>query len=220
MNAKHHPSESTLIAYGAGALDPILGVVVKVHLDLCARCREEAAFTDELGGAMLESLYPGTMPATTLQRCLQNVMTRIDEPSAPIDAQQQRPAALGSLTLAELLQAPVEAIRWQRMTAGIEHFPLPGTGRSNNWLRLFRFQPGVRLPSHGHRDSEFSVVLQGAYRDGEREFFVGDFAESDENIRHKPLVIGDQPCIALIASNHRLLFDNPLYRAAARLLRI
>ena len=66
-------------------------------------------------------------------------------------------------------------------------------------MRLLRVQPGLKLLHHGHYGAELTLVLKGAYTDETGDYHVGEVADLDENIEHRPRVLGDEECICVIS---------------------
>lgn len=221
MKIVHHPNAETILAHAAGTLDPALALVVTRHLAMCEACRERSRWAAALGAALIEDLRPGAATAAQTQRALCAVRARIAAAGQAaaetmLDSESERLSA----RLWHLLQHPDDDLPWQPMTAGIDHYLVAEDAGSGSWVRLFRFQPGVRLPRHSHRGEEYALVLQGSYVDASGNFAVGDFSEVEAAFSHEPTVDSEIPCIALIATTGRLRFEHPMYRAASRLFGI
>ena len=84
MSPLHHPSDETLLAHAAGALDEAFRVIVAVHIAACAQCRSLVLRAEQVGGEMLDTLAATAMTGDALDRTL----ARLDE-QGPAD----RPAA-------------------------------------------------------------------------------------------------------------------------------
>ncbi len=215
MTIRHHPSSDTLLAYAAGTLAPALALVVGEHLRQCNQCTRTHLFDTAVGGAMLEAHDSSSVPAEVTERCLQKTRDRIA--AMPDDAQSPRPSpSAGTAAASSILRHDFNDIAWKRLSKRVEQFVVPGFKQGRTWARLFRFQPGTVLPRHRHQGDEFVVVLQGAYLDRSARFAVGDFAENDPSVVHELSVDGDEPCVALIASNGLIDPESALYRAAFR----
>ena len=82
-------------------------------------------------------------------------------------------------------------------------------------MRLLRVQPGLKLLRHGHYGAELTLVLKGAYTDETGDYRVGEVADLDEDIEHRPRVLGDEECICIISGE-----TYPRYKTlSVRLLR-
>ncbi|MCB1785693.1 MAG: cupin domain-containing protein [Chromatiaceae bacterium] len=221
MNITHHISVETLLAYSAGTLQAPLALVVSVHLRMCDQCRTRHADALGIGGAMLEGLGGPRMPSAGLERCRVGIRERLDQAeSSTAAAATDHGGGTRDPLLRQLPTLP-DRLRWRPLTRGIQQVAVAMPGhRGNGWVRLFRFQPGVRVPHHGHHAEEFSLVLQGSYVDAIGRYSVGDLAELDGRIRHEPAVDSVVPCIALIGSTAGVDFDRPLLRTVSRIIGI
>src|ERR1700760_4111565 len=95
---RHHPSEATLLAWAAGTLAPLHGVVLSVHTAACVACRGELRRLEELGGALLSSLPPERMTPDALAW----TMAQLDIPASDHDAMPT--AAEGAGPRADLVE--------------------------------------------------------------------------------------------------------------------
>ncbi|MEW8392679.1 MAG: cupin domain-containing protein [Candidatus Thiodiazotropha sp.] len=210
MNVFHHPSAETLVAHAAGTLDPVLMPVVSLHLDHCEQCSQQQRLAAQMGAALFAQPADEPMPPFDLERGLAAVKRRIVHPPPPA---ANTPDFLGRFSPAALQQ-----VMWHRVTPKIEMFEIPELSGGDHWMRLFRFQPGTRVPHHRHAGEEFSLVLQGSYIEADACYATGDFSEADTTTRHAQQVDSDIACIALIATTGKIAFDNLPYRWASRLL--
>jgi putative transcriptional regulator len=67
---------------------------------------------------------------------------------------------------------------------------------------------------HEHSGAEFCTVLKGAFRDESGLYSAGDFAATDGDVDHQPVVIGDEECVCLFATEGRLKARGVLGRLA------
>ena len=92
----------------------------------------------------------------------------------------------------------------QNRPAGGQRVPLAARDASGTRLDLIRVSPGMALPEHGHSGREVTLVLQGAFTDAVHDYHVGDLAEGDIEMAHRPLALDGEDCICLIATTGRL----------------
>lgn len=182
----HHPGEAILTDYASGAMRPAFAVVVSAHLETCAHCRSTLRGLEALGGEMIDSLPESPMSDEALNR----VMAGIERPAdAPAPA------------------APPVA---ERIPFGREVWIGPGMGlrkakmKGGDLLYQLRLPAGIGTIPHGHNGVEYTVVLKGAFVDGNQRFGPGDFAEMVEEIEHTPHVTPEGECICLIVSEKPL----------------
>jgi putative transcriptional regulator len=186
---RHHPSEVTLLAYAAGTLAEPHPRVVAVHVARCPACTAVLRQAEQVGGALLDSLSPASLQPDALTRTL----ARLD---APASMAEPEPVAV---TLDALAKG-----RWRWTGPGIAMMPLVPRGPNDSRLDLVRAMPGTGLIEHSHSDFETTCVLQGAFGDVTGEYHVGDFAEADGGLAHRPTALPGEECICLIATSGRL----------------
>ena len=76
------------------------------------------------------------------------------------------------------------------------------------------------MPDHGHRGTELTLVLQGAFRDESDRFGKGDIEVANEEMVHTPVAEEGLDCICLAATDAPLRFNSLIPRLAQPFLRI
>lgn len=87
-------------------------------------------------------------------------------------------------------------------------------------VRLLHIPAGASMPDHGHRGTELTLVLQGAFVDDEDRFAAGDIEVASEDLHHQPVAEMGQDCICLSATDAPLRFNSWIPRIAQPFLRI
>nr|HMS95514.1 ChrR family anti-sigma-E factor [Tabrizicola sp.] len=108
--------------------------------------------------------------------------------------------------------------RWRRVGGGVRQAILP-TGRDAT-ARLLVIPAGTAVPDHGHRGTELTLVLQGAFADESARFGRGDVEIADEAVEHTPVALAGEACICLAATDAPLRFLGLIPRLAQPFLRI
>jgi putative transcriptional regulator len=205
---RHHLSERLLLAYAAGTLPEAFGVVVATHVSLCDECRAQTAAFDAVGGALLEGFESVYMEAGALERVLGSMR-------GPAPASAPAPLRAGG-GFPEPLRSYVgdhaEAVRWRAIGGGVRQSVLRLSGQAQ--ARLIRIPAGVAVPEHGHRGTEITLVLSGAYRDATARFGPGDVEVAGPEMEHQPIAEQGEDCICLAASDARMRFRGLLPRLA------
>ncbi len=183
----HHPSETTLLSYAAGALPEALGLVVATHLARCSACQRGLADCEAVGGALLDTIAP--VEVSLDPALLDGLLDADREPRTP-------PPVLNPDLPAPLNRVPLG--RWWPIGFGLRWRPLKVGGAA--WAGLILAQPGRTLPRHGHAGLELTCLLSGAFADGGQAFAPGDLAEPQADHDDPPVVIGADPCLCVIAS--------------------
>lgn len=206
MNIKHHADDATLLAYAAGALPEGLSLVLGLHLESCARCRERLHQAEQVGGGMLEEL-PST---TTSAGSLDSVWERIDA-AATTPAMPDLGRAPASL-LERILPDGIDAVPWRMIAPGIRQHVFSDVDCDRGSMRLFSIAPGTTIPHHTHGGTELTLVLRGSFADEIGRFGPGDLADLDDSVDHQPVADTSEPCICLIATDDRLRFSGMFSR--------
>ena len=194
MRPVHHPSEPVLADYASGALADGPSLAVSAHLELCLCCRKATRLFEAVGGEMLQEAPPAEMQADALARAL----ARIERPDPSPKPPARHPGPEG-LTLPRALAA--RGIGRRRFVApGFWVAPVPSQAADGWRTYVLRAPPGMAVPRHGHNGAEYTVILRGAFFDGDSHYAVGDFAECDEDADHQPQAAGPTPCICLITA--------------------
>lgn len=196
MTIRHHPSETTLISYAAGALPPAIAGLVACHGTICPECRAKVRRLKIVGALLLETIDADPPAEAEVTRAVNRFaqsaivpLPRADRPSDPV-----LPAPL-----AHYLGMTSDEIPWKTLVKGLQQYKvrLPkGSGE----IRLLKARPRLRLLKHSHRGMELTMVLKGAYRDETGEYHRGDVSDLHVDIEHQPKVMSDDECICIIAS--------------------
>lgn len=224
MSVTHHPSDAVLVAYGAGSLGEGLALVVAGHLAFCPRCRDRIASIEAVGGALLEEIEPQAPEAAMDPGALDAMLARLD--TLPADVPLPPPAAPVGLkldfdvppALRASLATPGADTAWRMAGPGVRqlvlHRPRHVGGPT---AMLMRIAPGRKMPVHGHRGVEMTLVLDGGFSDEMGHFVAGDVAEVDPDTDHTPVADRGRDCICLVAVDAPIEFRGPILGPLQRL---
>lgn len=214
MTTRHHLGDDLLLSYAAGSLAEGWSLAVATHLALCAECHARLAVAEAAGGQLLETL--GLEPATDASWTA--VRARL---SAAPKAQPKPKAGTAILPkpLRDYIGGDIDAIRWQMLGTGAAQARLK-TGDRETQVRLLKIPAGKPVPEHSHRGRELTVVLTGAFHDGETLFERGDIEDADASIQHIPTATPDADCICLAVTDAPLRFRSWIVRALQPILGI
>lgn len=198
MMIQHHPDQFLLNDYAAACLPGAVALTVAVHLDYCSRCREEVVQLNHLGGELFGSLDPVPVAVDALARLLSSLDAEVPAPQA---AAALIPGGAGGVrklprVLQWLVPAGIEQLEWERSGRGIRTSRLR-FGDPRREVALYHIRAGHRVPEHGHRGSEITVVLNGAFSDHEGCYREGDFLLRVESDVHQPAVLPEADCLCL-----------------------
>jgi putative transcriptional regulator len=210
MTITHHPDIATLLSCAAGSQPEALAAVVASHLTMCPDCAAEVGRMQEIGIALFDDLEP-----TAVASAPPTVRARADEAvSEASGASNSEHLAKGDVPphLVPLIGTSLDAIPWKRIAPGIWHFPVRLSDAASGSLGLVKVAPGRKLPEHGHRGEELTLVLEGSYRDEVGTFAAGDLADLDPDTEHMPIADAATGCICLFASERQARFKGLLTR--------
>lgn len=216
MTVKHVLNEQLLMGYAAGILPEAFDLVVASHLSLSDESRAMLGGYEAIGGAVMEDSDAVDLGADALA----SVMGRIKSEGAV----QAKPAIKHSKPgiLPEPLQdyvgGDVDKIKWRPLGGGVKQAILRTSGKAQ--ARLLFIPAGTAVPDHGHRGTELTLVLQGAFSDKVDTFARGDIEIANEDLNHQPIASEDADCICLAATDAPLRFNSLIPRLLQPLFRI
>jgi putative transcriptional regulator len=214
MTIRHHLSDQLLMAYAAGQLPEAFNLVVATHVSLCDECRAQLATFDAVGGALLDEAEAVSMDEDALEMALD----RIESLPQASRAEPLRRAGIFPAPLADYVGGDASAVRWRRVGGGVRQAILPTDKGAT--VRLLHIPAGAAVPDHGHRGTELTLVLQGAFADENDRFNRGDIEIADEEMVHTPVALAGEDCICLAATDAPLRFRALIPRLAQPLFRI
>lgn len=209
MTVKHHISDDLILTYATGELDEATSLLVATHMALCPQCRAALALAEAIGGTLIEDEPEAEVGESELEA----VMDRIDH-APPPDTPKRAPRR-GACVLPQPLRdyagGDAGDLRWRSLGGGVRHLPLE-TGGSRAKARLLYIPAGAKVPDHGHRGMELTLVLDGSFYDEGAWFRRGDVEEADATIEHQPVAGPEAPCICLAVTDAPLRFRSLIPR--------
>ena len=209
--------ESLLSAYASGHLGHGMSVLMASFLTLSPVARRQMETFETLNGILLEDAETVEMSDDSLT----SLMTRLDAPEGDeslhavnantecaVDKNSDLPAPLRAV-----LDRPIEGQPWRFAYPGVRQLSL-GIGDDDERVKLLKIKPGKAAPRHTHKGIEATLVLRGAFRDGNRLYERGQLALADQHIQHRPRAEGDDDCICLAVNDGALRFTDSFGRVA------
>jgi anti-sigma factor, putative, ChrR family len=112
----------------------------------------------------------------------------------------------------------LDCVKWRKIGGGVSQMVLKTQDGAS--VRLLRIPAGTAVPDHGHRGTELTLVLQGAFVDATDRFAAGDIEVANEDLNHTPVAEQGMDCICLAATDAPLQFKGLLPRLAQRFIGI
>ncbi|PVA09981.1 transcriptional regulator [Pelagivirga sediminicola] len=211
-NIRHHLTDGLLMAYSAGSLPEAFNLTVAAHLSMCDSCRARLGAFDSVGGALLNGGERAEMSAGSMEAALAAARQRPRPAAAP------RPRGTLPAPLIDYIGGNLDAVRWRPVGMGVRQAILPTDGDAT--ARLLHIPAGAAVPDHGHRGTELTLVLQGAFADSTSRFAKGDIEIAGEDLNHTPIAETGDDCICLAATDAPLRFRGWIPRIAQPFLKI
>lgn len=212
----HHLNDQLLLSYAAGNLPEAFNLVVATHVTMCDECRARLEAFEAVGGVMLHEAVASSaneLPEVDLDATLARIDNGKDDEIRVAPSGSDLPAALQ-----DYIGCSLEDVKWRSVGMGVRQAILPTSSEAS--ARLLYIPAGTKVPDHGHRGTELTLVLQGAFRDENDRFGPGDIEIATEEDEHTPIAEMDVDCICLAATDAPLRFNGLLQRIAQPFLRI
>ena len=211
---KHHLTDALLMGYAAGSLPEAFNLVVATHISMCDTCRAALAEFEAVGGEVMLDADPVDMAEDALTAAMARIMAapRSEQPkAAPVRGVFPAP-------LRDYVSGDLDRVKWRKIGGGVSQMVLKTDGGAS--VRLLRIPAGTAVPDHGHRGTELTLVLQGAFVDETDRFGAGDIEVANEDLNHTPVAEQGVDCICLAATDAPLRFKGLLPRIAQRFIGI
>lgn len=221
---RHHLTDALLMGYCAGTLPEGFNLVVATHISLCDECRARMYEFDNLGGEVVADTSPEALSDNSLNMTLDMIeagdiaQQASDLLTPPTFAAPKKATDIFPSPLQDYVGGDLNAVKWRKVGGGVQQAIL-NTDRSAT-VRLLRIPAGTAVPDHGHRGTELTLVLQGAFHDETDHFKTGDIEVANEDLDHQPVAENGQDCICLAATDAPLRFHSWIPRIAQPFLRI
>lgn len=212
---KHHLTDALIMGYSAGTLPEAFNLAIATHISMCDTCRAAVESYDAVGGAVLEQSDAVEMGAQALADTL--ALIKQGGPAAPVSRTAKRTADVPK-PLADYLSGSLDDVKWKPVGMGVKQAILDTSKEAS--ARLLYIPAGTAVPDHGHKGTELTLVLRGAFFDEEDYFGPGDIEVATEADEHTPVADIGEDCICLAVTDAPLKFKGMLPRLAQPFLRI
>ncbi len=211
------PSLESLVAqYAAGDLGFGMSVLMASFITLSPEAREQYNALEQLNGILLEEAEHAEIAEGSLDALMARLNEPVNEAAETSGIETSKTDKCNSdlpNALRDVLNGPIEDAGWKFAYPGVKQVKLP-IGDQGESVKLLRIKPGKAAPRHTHSGIEATLVLRGAFRDGNRLYERGQLALADQHIQHRPRAEGDEDCICLAVTDGALKFTDNLGRIA------
>jgi putative transcriptional regulator len=216
--ASGHPPDRALDAllagYASGTLSAPLHALVAGHLALAPRSRAFVRSLEATSGRNLDAIDP--VPVTGRDEKLNAIFATSQEPDPPRVADAPAAGSVLPSPVIRYIGRDLPEIRWKTLLPGVKEYKIEESERGE--AVLYWIKRGRKMPSHTHDGSEFTLVLQGAFRDENGHYRRGDIAIADQEVDHRPVADPDGDCICFAVTDAPLRLTGPVGRIIQRFL--
>jgi len=211
----YHPETEHLIEYVNGSLHPSISLCVSVHLDFCEQCRSHINKLEAIGGALLDKLDDAYVDENLLTNIFQQIDFQDTTRAGVVRASMLETDILPS-SVKKLFNYDESQLNWRHHGGKVRSAEL--LNDKGIKASLIRLQQGANIPQHGHRGTEYTVVLDGSFSDEDGIYHKGDFLIRKPGDKHAPTATTDKDCWCLTALEAPLKFSNPLLEFVNRVM--
>ena len=207
----HHLTDQLLMGYSSGNLPEAFNLVVATHLSMCDDCRATLHAFDAVGGSLLDNNETSEMGDSSLAETLKLIAAK------PV-VKKLAPTSSLPGPLVDYIGDDLEGVKWRPVGMGVRQAILKTS--KNATARLLYIPAGSALPDHGHKGTELTLVIKGAFSDETARFSAGDVEVANEDIEHTPVAEIGEDCICLSATDAPLRFNGLVPRMVQPFLNI
>lgn len=181
--------DMVMMQYAAGTLSEAHHIMIQSHLTLRPEQGNVLKYYETIGGELMNELNADMAPDA-----LDTVLSRLNEKDAPKKPQPINDACnIYPQALVNYCGWTAKSTPWKKLLPGVECATPEGQK-----AQLLKVAPGVAMPEHDHSDIEYTLLLDGSYRDESGHYTRGDLVIMDDHMEHKPIADLKTGCICLI----------------------
>ena len=199
------------MGYSSGNLPEAFNLVVATHLSMCDECRAALDAYDAVGGSLLDTDETSEMDSSSLAATMKLI-------AAKPAVKKSAPKSNLPAPLANYIGGDLESVRWRPVGMGVRQAILKTSKKAS--ARLLYIPAGSAIPDHGHKGTELTLVIKGAFSDKTARFSAGDVEVANEDIEHTPVAEIGEDCICLSATDAPLRFNSLVPRIVQPFLNI
>ncbi len=214
----YHPDIKLLLKYSNGQLEPALSIAVGLHHHQCNKCQLNIADIESIAGDSLEysndveladnsfDKLMGELEGAEPNKFINSSCESINSASNNADLHYtQLAVAQSDLSLVRKLDnQDFEDTKWKKITKKISQSEVFLSNKSFK-VELLKFKPNAKIPKHTHKGNEFTLVVQGNFKDRYGEYKRGEFIQMNQANEHQPTA-GEEGCICLAITDKPLRF--------------
>ncbi len=218
MTVTHPIGDDMLLSYAAGNLSTAQDLMVATAVSLDDEARVRLSGFEAMGGALLDETEVAPLRDGAFEDVMSRIMGTAPDDTVHTDIKTGRTDCVLPKPLRDALGGDLNDVRWSSVGLGVKQAIIPTDDEGT--ARLLRIPAGQAMPDHGHGGMEVTLVLQGAFRDGDERFARGDVEMADDETEHMPVADLGEDCICLVVTDAPLRFNGLLPKLAQKFLKI
>lgn len=216
---RHPIDDGFLMGYAAGLLPAAYDLMVASAVSLDDGARVRLSGFEAMGGALFDAVEVAPLHEDSFVAVMARIRSADCADTVHSDSGAPRRDAVLPQPLREAFGGDVDDLRWRRIGMGVRQVVL-AHGDDGAAARLLSIPAGQAMPDHGHDGTEITLVLQGAFTDGDVRYARGDVEVADDDVRHRPVAAHGEACVCFVVTDAPLRFDGLIPRIAQKFLNI
>lgn len=189
--------EDIITDYSAGKLSPAKHLMVACQGEISDQVASRIAFQENVAASLIED---GASEALS-PLFMGNVLAAL--PAQDQGESQSQPDPIEGVapkSLRHMLGHGLKDMKWKSLVPGVAVHDILGNRHTKDGDRLYllKAKGGMKMPEHSHNGEEWTLILSGSYRTGEKQFSRGDLHIEDETETHAPHIDEGEDCICLV----------------------
>ncbi len=212
-------SDDVITEYATGRLSPAKHIIVACQSEIAESVAQRVAFQEEIAASMIEDVGSQSLSPLFMGKVLAALPAQEEKPSV----EQEDPAGgLAPKSLRYMLGHGLKELKWKSLVPGVAVHDILGDRKTKDGDRLYllRAKGGMRMPDHSHTGEEWTLILTGSYRIGEKRFSRGDLHIEDETEMHAPHIDEGEDCICLVMTQGPLKMQGWLPKVVQKVVGI
>lgn len=204
----YHPDIELLLQYSNGRLNPALSIGVGVHQQHCTDCQQRISEIESVSGDNLECESDTELSFDGFDRLMNDIEAKGSPLPENIVTSSYPGLAVAQYDVElvdKLMAKDFSQIKWKKLTSKIMESEID-IDVPDYTIKLMKLSAGAKIPKHRHRGNEFTVILQGNFKDHSGNYQQGEFVTKGTKDEHQP-VAGSDGCICLAITDAPLKFS-------------
>ncbi len=190
-------NEDAITDYALGTLSPAKHVMLACQSEISDAVAARIAFQEDIAASLIEEGASESLSPLFMG----NVLALLPPQEGAHENKMDDPIeGLAPKSLRHMLGHGLTDMKWKSLVPGVAVHDILGNRKTKDGDRLYllKAKGGMRMPDHSHNGEEWTLILTGSYRTGDKRFTRGDMHIEDETEIHAPHIDEGEDCICLV----------------------